>query len=90
MAALHLCERRARAALVELQRAPYDRVMSSQDAVWREMSRQVSLDRLQQLAVVAFNGAEPGSLSEAEQYFFDRFCAEAKLHPDAVLDLLDL
>lgn len=64
--------------------------MSSRDAVWREMSRQVSLERLQQLAVVAFNGAGPGSLTEAERYFFDRLVAEARLHPDAVLDLLDL
>jgi len=67
-----------------------DRIMSSQDAVWREMSRQVSLDRLQQLAVAVFNGAGPRPLTEAEQYFFDRLCAEAELHPDAVIDLLHL
>lgn len=83
-------ERRTCAPLLELRRDAYDRVMSSRDAVWREMSRQVSLDRLQQLAVVAFKGADPGPLTEAERYFFDRLCAEAKLHPGTVLDLLDL
>lgn len=74
----------------DLHAPSYDRTMNSRDAVWRETGRQVSLERLQQLAVVAFNGADPGPLTQAEQDFFERLCAEAKLHPDAALDLLDL
>ena len=64
--------------------------MSTTDPVWLAMKRQVSLERLQQLGVAAFNGTDPGALTEAERYFFERLQDEAARYPGVTLDLLDL
>jgi hypothetical protein len=58
--------------------------------VWRAMKAQVTIERMQELAFVAFRGDDPGQLSEAEQFFFDRAVADVQAHPGAVMMPLDL
>lgn len=54
------------------------------------MKAQVTTERIQELALAAYNGDDPGDLTEPERYFFDRAVANAKARPGVGMHPLDL